>query len=169
MAVDATQRQMDQHGLSGSRVPPKHLHVTLHWLGDYDDAPHELLRRAKHAGSTVEMEPFGVGFDRIGSLGGTGMGGLALTGSAELKKLRQFQRALATTMEAAGIGHHIRKRFNPHVSLLFCQQRSAREPIVPIRWRVDELILIESLVGCGKHIDLGNWRLRSRQICFGGW
>ncbi|HSI58471.1 MAG TPA: 2'-5' RNA ligase family protein [Ideonella sp.] len=169
MAIDATQRQTDAHGLSGGRVKPECLHVTLHWLGDHDDLPHELLRRAKDAGGSVEMAPFGVGFDRIGSLGGTGMGGLALTGAAGLKNLRQFQRALAMAMEAAEIGCHIRKRFNPHVSLLYCQRHVAREPIAPIRWRVDELVLIDSLVGCGKHVDLGNWPLRSRQMSFGDW
>ena len=97
------------------------------------------------------------------------MGGLALTGSVELKTLRQFQRALATTMEAAEIGHHIRKRLNPHVSLLYCQQHVASEPIAPIRWRVDKLVLIDSLVGCGKHVDLGNWPLWSRQMSFSDW
>jgi 2'-5' RNA ligase len=166
MAVDATQRQMDAHALSGGRVPPRRLHATLYLLGDYEDVPHELLRLAKEVGGRIEMAPFGVGFDRIGSLGGAGMGGLALTGSVELKALRQFQRTLATTMEAAGIGHQIRKRFNPHVSLLYCQQHVVREPIAPIRWRVDELVLIESLVGHGKHIDVGNWPLRSRQMSF---
>ncbi len=97
------------------------------------------------------------------------MGGLALTGSVELKMLRRLQRALATTMEAAEIGHHIRKRFNPHVSLLYCQQPMACEPIAPIRWRVNELILIDSLVGRGKHFELGNWPLRSRQMSFSDW
>ena len=94
------QRQMVAHGLSGGRVKPECLHVTLHWLGDHDDLPHELLRRAKDAGGSVEMAPFGVGFDRIGSLGGTGMGGLALTGAVALTNLRQLQRAPATTMES---------------------------------------------------------------------
>lgn len=118
MAVDATQRQMDAQSLSGGLVAPERLHVTLHWLGDHGDVPHELLRRAKDAGATVAAAPFGVGFDCIGSLGRAGVGGLTLTGSVELKELRQFQRALATAMEASGIGQHIRKRFNPHVSLL---------------------------------------------------
>ncbi|MBB1602485.1 2'-5' RNA ligase family protein [Variovorax sp. UMC13] len=169
MAVDATQRQMDAHALSGGRVPPGRLHATLYLLGDYEDVPHELLRLAKEVGGRIEMAPFGVGFDRIGSLGGAGMGGLALTGAAELKELRQFQRALASAMKASGIGHPIRKRFNPHVSLLYCDEQVPREPIAPIRWRVDELVLIDSLVGRGTHVVLGRWPLQSRQMDFSDW
>lgn len=37
MAVHAMHRQMVANGLSGSHVSPKYLHVTLHWLGDYED------------------------------------------------------------------------------------------------------------------------------------
>jgi 2'-5' RNA ligase len=168
MAVDTAQRRMNAGGLSGGQVAPEHLHVTLHWLGDHAVVPHDLLCRAKEAGDRVEMEPFGVGFNRVGSLD-TRMGGLALTGAAELKKLRQFQRILARAMEGAEIGRYIRKRFNPHVSLLYCQQHVVPEPVAPIRWRVDELVLIDSLLGCGRHIDLGNWPLRSRQMNFSDW
>lgn len=155
--------------MSGGRVPPAHLHVTLLWLGDHDDMPHDLLRRAKGAAGRVEMAPFGVGFDRIGSFGDASMGGLALTGTAELKMLRQFQRTLATTVQAAGINPVARKQFKPHISLLYCKQRVAREEIAPIRWQVREFVLIESLVGQGKHIDLGTWPLQSRQMSFSDW
>lgn len=169
MAVHEMQRQKVANGLSGNHVPPEYLHVTLHCLGNYEEMPHELLCRAKEAGGSIEIAPFSVGFDRIGSLGGAGMGGLALTGAAELKKLREFQRALASAMKASGIGHHIRKHFNPHVSLLYCNEHLPREPIAPIRWRVDELVLIESLVGRGKHVVLSTWRLQSRQMGFSDW
>ncbi|MFM9923697.1 2'-5' RNA ligase family protein [Variovorax sp. H27-G14] len=169
MAVHAMQRQMAANGLSGRHVPPEYLHATLHWLGDYEGIPHELQCRAKEAGGSVEVAPFGVGFDRIGSLGGAGMGGLVLTGAAELKKLRQLQRSLASAMKASGIGHHIRERFNPHVSLLYCDEHVPREPIAPIRWPVDELVLIDSLVGRSKHVVVGRWPLQSRQMDFGDW
>lgn len=59
---------------------------------------------------------------------------MALTGGPELGLLHQFLRALATTMEAVGI--------DPHVNLLYCEQGSAHEATVPIRWQVDELVLI---------------------------
>jgi len=169
MAVDATHRQIRAHDLSGRCVEPERLHVTLHWLGDHDGVPNDLIRRARRACSDVEMAPFGVCFDRIGSLGGAEMGGLVLTGSAGLKTLRQFQHVLAREMDAAGIGHCIRKRFNPHVSLFYGRQHVARETVAPIRWTVDELVLVDSLVGDGVHVDLDNWPLQSRQMSFVDW
>lgn len=163
------QRQMDVLDLSGWRVASERLHVTLHLLGDYAEVPEELLRRAMDAGSSVEMAPFGVGFDRIGSLGGPEIGGLALTGGAELRTLRQFQRVVTAAMEAQELGQFVRKRFNPHVSLLYGDHHVAPEPIAPIRWRVDELVLIDSHVGLGKHVVLAVWPLQSRQMSFDNW
>ena len=169
MAVDAMQRQVDARGLSGTSVPQERLHVTLHWLGDYDDVvPQELLCGAQDAACHVDMAPFRVGFDRIGSPG-LEMGGLALTGSAELKSLRLFQRALGAAMRATAARGSVRTRFNPHVSLLYCKRHVPPEPIAPIRWTVDELVLIDSWLGYGKHVDLGRWRLQSRQTSFGDW
>jgi RNA 2',3'-cyclic 3'-phosphodiesterase len=170
MAVDAMQQQMDKRRLRGHAVPPEYLHVTLHWLGDHDDSvPRELLRCAKAAGGGVDMAPFGVGFDRIGSLGDASVGGLALTGGPELATLRQFQRALAAEMKAAGIGSRVRTSFNPHVSLLYSHEHVTPEPIAPIRWTVNELVLVDSLVGRGVHVVLGSWPLQSRQTGFSGW
>ena len=170
MAVDAMQRQVDARGLSGTSVPQERLHVTLHWLGDHDDVvPQKLLRGAEDAARNVDMAPFGVGFDRMGSLGGAGMGGLALTGSAELKTLRLFQRTLGAAMRSTAASDYVRTRFNPHVSLLYCERHVPPEPIAPIRWTVDELVLIDSWIGYGKHVALGRWRLQSRQTSFSDW
>jgi len=145
------------------------LHVTLHWLGVYDHVPEELLHRAMDAGGRVEMEPFGVGFDRVGSFEGPEPGGLALTGTQELKSLRLLQRTLGSAMKAAGMGQFVRSRFNPHVSLLYDSPPVPRVPISTIRWQVEELVLIDSHVGKTKHVEVGRWPLRSRQMNFSDW
>ena len=169
MAVDVMQRHRDAHHLSGGDVPRERLHVTLHWLGDYDDVvPQELLCGAQDAACHVDMAPFRVGFDRIGSPG-LEMGGLALTGSAELKSLRLFQRALGAAMRATAARGSVRTRFKPHISLLYCDRHVASEPIAPIRWTVDELVLIDSWIGWKKHVDLGRWPLQSQQMGFSDW
>lgn len=167
--VDARQRQTAAHGIRTGLVATENLHVTLHGLGMHDGAvPHDLLSRARDAGRRVEMAPFDVGFDRLGSMS-PNMGGLVLTGSAELKTLRQLQRTLVAAMEAAGIDPLIRKEFHPHVSLLYGDRPVAREPIAPIRWRVDTLVLIDSFIGLSKHVEVGRWPLRSRQTSFSDW
>lgn len=84
MIGDAMRKLVDARRLRGRSVAPERLHVRLHWLGDHDNVPQELLRRAKVAGGDVDMAPFGVGFDCNGSLGDASMGVLALIGGAKL-------------------------------------------------------------------------------------
>jgi len=97
------------------------------------------------------------------------MGGLMLGGDAELRALRQLQRELATAMESVNIGHYIRRRFRPHVTLLYGDRAVPSEPIAPIRWEVNELVLIQSVVGEHVHIDLDRWPLTSPQLSFDNW
>ncbi len=170
MALDVAQQQIVLHHLLGKPLALSRLHVTLHCSPLYDHVPEDLFQRARAAGGLVEMEPFSVGFDRVGSLGGEKVGGLALTGSGrELKELGYLQRAVASAMQATGIGEFIRERFSPHVSLLYGWQHVAREPVAPIRWQVDELVLIHSYVGLGNYVDLGTWPLKSRQLRLADW
>lgn len=169
LADAARRRLMAAHRLSGSVVESDRLHVTLHWLGDHDDVvPPDLLRRARAAGRHVRMAPFMVGFDRIGGFGGDG-GGLMLGGGAALRPLRRLQRELAAAMEAVDVGDYIRRRFRPHVTLLYGNRAVPSEPIAAIRWEVNELVLIESVVGKHVHIDLDRWPLASPQLSFDEW
>jgi RNA 2',3'-cyclic 3'-phosphodiesterase len=159
-----------QHGLKGTAIPMDRLHVTLHWLRDHDELPPELVASAMTAGGNVEMAPFDVGFDRVESLGDASHGGpLVLMGADELTSLRQFQRAVAAAMTDAGIGHFVRTSFKPHMTLLYDDRYVARQPVDPIGWRVSELVLVHSIVGASKHIVLGRWPLRSRQMGLGDW
>lgn len=164
--LDATRRHMQAHSLYGASVLPEHLHVTLHLVGEFDEVPHELLRCAMDVGSSIEMGPFDVGFDRIGSFKGRQPGGLALTSATKLKPLHLLQDTLGMAMQTAGIGRFVRPGFSPHVTLLYKSPSVPRVPIEPIRWPVNELVLIHSLVGATKHIDEGNWLLRGRPISF---
>ena len=53
--------------------------------------------------------------------------------------------------------------FAPHVTLSYRPDGCGHEFIEPIRWIVDEFLLVESVVGETRHIELGRWQLRSRQ------
>ena len=39
---------------------------------------------------------------------------------------------------------------------------SSTQPIDPVGWTVDELVLIDSHVGRSRHVVLGRWKLRAR-------
>lgn len=150
-------------------VAIERLHVTLQPVGTHvgDVAP-ALLAAAMRAADGIDLAPFELVFDRLGTLDGS-PGGLALTSGADMAALRKLQRALAAGMTDAGLGAHVRSSFRPHVSLLYAEQYFAREAIAPIRWQVDELVLIDSHLGRASHGVLARWPLRSGQLGFDGW
>lgn len=173
-ALDLARRlQAGQH-LPGRPIEASHLHVTLHWLQDHDSLPMDLVAQALQAGAGVEIAPFDVAFDEIGSLGEPGHGGpVVLTGSAGLAALRKFQRMLAAAMNEAGIGAYIRKTFRPHVTLLYTDPHVPPQPIETLRWTVRELVLIDSWIKPehrrADYEILGRWPLQSRQAGFADW
>lgn len=155
-----------RHRLHGGIVAPEQQHVTLHALGEYPELPAELVARACRSGAAVAMEPFEIEFDRAQGWG-TEARLLALTGGTNgMRGLRRLQRAVAEAMVDAGLGAQIRRSFRPHVSLLYGDKPLAPEAIEPIRWTVEELLLVESLSGAGVHRVLGRWPLVRRQSTF---
>ena len=86
--------------------------------------------------------------------------------AAGLASLRRLQRLLAAAMTDAGIGRYVRSRFKPHMTLLYDRKYVAPQPIRPLRWTANEVVLIDSLVGRSQHIVLGRWPLQSRQMGF---
>jgi len=53
-----------------------------------------------------------------------------------------------------------RHRVTPHVTLAYGKPLPPEGIAVPpVHWRVDELVLIDSLQGLGRHVPLARWRL----------
>jgi len=67
-------------------------------------------------------------------------------------------------MTDAGIGRYVRSSFGPHVSQVYGDRQIERQAIAPIRWTVNELVLIHSVVGARKHIVLGCSPLHTRRL-----
>ncbi len=67
----------------------------------------------------------------------------------------------------AGLGRNglplLDYHFAPHITLAYRPDGRGHEFIEPIRWTVEEFLLVESVYGETRHIELGRWPLRSRQ------
>ena len=116
--------------------------------------------------------PFDVLFDRAESLGDAGQPGkrpLVLAGGKGLAALRAFQRILGGSMSDAGIGRYARSAFTPHVTLLRDESFVPTHPVRPVRWRVRELVLIDSWQGLTRYDVLGRWPLTGRPPGLGDW
>jgi RNA 2',3'-cyclic 3'-phosphodiesterase len=112
----------NQYGLRGRRRPTKLLHVTLHPVGAYFGLPSDVLSAAVEVGSSVEVAPFEVTFDRVLSFRGTDRHPLVLRCSRGIAEMVTLQKALGAAMLSIGLGSGNRLGFTPHVTLLYDRQ-----------------------------------------------
>ena len=87
----------------GRPIAAERLHVTAHWLGDHPTLPEALVSQAAAAAALVDCGPFGVLFDRLGSLGNASGCAIVLESSNRLIALRAFQRELGALLGSQGL------------------------------------------------------------------
>jgi 2'-5' RNA ligase len=148
----------------GKERPLDHLHITLRWINDYVEIPDsdvEDVSRACEA-ATARAAPFEVRLDRVVSWGnGVGKHPLVLTGHGDNNDtLLEFQHALWKELIKCGQPGKGGRDFNPHVTLLYDERSIQEEPVPPITWTVNEIVLIHSIVGATHYDPRGRWRLR---------
>jgi RNA 2',3'-cyclic 3'-phosphodiesterase len=154
-------RLCHENGLRGRRIGADLLHITLRGVGAYDGLPHFIIERACEAGAKVSTAPFPLMFNRAMSFNsGRGKRPLVLCPSHDLAGLFKLHFALGEAMKRARVGRHLRSHFSPHMTLLY-DSRVVRElPIEPILINVQDFVLVHSIVGRHRHIELARWPLR---------
>src|SRR6266567_3463610 len=134
--------------MPGRPVDPDRLHVTLHRLGVFaDQIPASLIPTAGAAAATVKTQPFDVAFDRVGGTRGL----FLLRASDGPVALRAFRQTLSAALIRAGLRHRVDSAFSPHVTLSYDFSDVPERPVDPIRWTVQQFVLIESLLGEHRH------------------
>lgn len=144
-------------GQSGRPVGLGRLHVTLNILDDWPFRPWELIRAMIGIGAAVSQvtAPFRVNFDQ---LIGTAHS-MALRPSEAIEALRAFQRQLAAALARVGVPTRRGTRFSPHLTLAYGSYEALVAAAEPVSWRVEDFLLIESLVGRTEHLVHGRWSL----------
>jgi len=134
--------------------PPEILHTLLQPVGDRSwitDADIEATRRAL---SRVRHAPFLMLFDRIE--GGETM---ALRGGIQNCAAQEFRLVVLDAL----FSHYERLptyRLDPHMIVHDRGEgRPGRLLAQPIAWLVDEVVLVETMLGETRHVELGRWRL----------
>ncbi|WP_206026031.1 2'-5' RNA ligase family protein [Roseimicrobium sp. ORNL1] len=154
-----------QHGLTSKMRPLEHLHLTLHWIGDYPEVPEDLVQIIGHACKQVanRVSPFEVKLDEVLSFRGRpGRNPLVLSGTdadnAKLTSLHQtllLELAKVLPLKKGGL------KFHPHLTLLYDKQGNIKAPANPVTWTADEIVLVCSEVGHTKYHRLGAWKLQA--------
>jgi len=106
-ALIDVQDTMRTYGVHGKDTPPENMHLTLAFIGEYDDP--ELV---KEVVESIEVRPFKIRLSGIGAFGD--LWWVGLENSAPLMAVsRRLRRALAE----AGIPFD-KKKFSPHITMI---------------------------------------------------
>ncbi|HVW72217.1 MAG TPA: 2'-5' RNA ligase family protein [Rhizomicrobium sp.] len=150
-------RLKSAHRLRGRVIAPQRLHNTLAAVHD-SGAISENIARAKAIGDRLRHRGFAVRFDWTGSFQGHDRGHpFVLRGGEGLEPLSEFRATLRIQMQRAGFA--VDQSFTPHVTLLWADRCVEDYPVAPICWTVREFVLVASLQGHSRHIDIARWTL----------
>lgn len=135
------------------------LHMTMGITGDFATFPQDVAERMTAIGDGLAGDRFVLAIDR-------------LSGSDRSIALRPGKRPPALSALQKQIDDLLRYwnlmrsgwSFNPHVTLGYRAGLSFLEPVTPLVWDVREIVLIHSLVGATRHVELGRWPLMRRQL-----
>ncbi len=159
--VAAAEQARAAQGFRGTGIDISRYHMTLQFLGDFPAVPHAEIERAKSAAASLKSEQVEFVLDHILSFGRGRFPCVLRTSAASEPALRLFWQRLYFALIRAGFSNKLERGFTPHVTLGYGDAPLPQElPIAPIAWRVQEFVLIESLVGRGIYNVLGRWPLR---------
>lgn len=135
------------------------LHLTLGITADYAAYPQDVAQRMTTIGEHLAGDPFPLSLDR-------------LSGSERSIALRPNKRPPALSAIQKQIDDQLRYwnlmrtgwSFSPHVTLGYRTGLSFLRPITPFAWEVQDVVLIHSVVGATRHIELARWPLVRRQL-----
>lgn len=148
----------DKNGLICKQIAPDRLHVTLCLIGDFHSVPPRVLTTVNEALKNFRASSFEVEFDRARSFQGSGA--FVVTGGKGVISLSTFRQSLFTTLKMAGLQMHSGSNFTPHITLFYDNQIIVAEHAVePVRWKVQEFVLIHSLLRQTQYIRLARWPL----------
>ena len=101
------QDTMRTYGVRGKETPHENMHLTLAFIGKYDDP-----ERVKEIVESIEIRPFEISLSGIGAFGD-----LWWVGTDNSAPLMAVSRRLRRALVEAGIPFD-RKKFSPHITII---------------------------------------------------
>ena len=137
-------------------------HLTMQFLGDFEELPEQVVHRAMAAAASVRMAAFELSVDRAGSFKNKEIPWWLGCGS-ESQELRALWDRLGIALAKAGVRIKTGHRVNaPHVTIVREATAHLHPPVAiePIAWRVADFALIHSQLGSrNAYTVLGQWPL----------
>ena len=135
---------------------PHLLHVTLISLYDLHYAPPDWLPATIAALDSFFAPSFPLQFERIEN-----RKAVTVRTRDPLTEARAFQKALVNHLLQRKAPFMDGTTPEPHITINYRGDRLRAEKMPPIGWKVDEIILTESIVGKTTHVEHGRWPLCS--------
>ena len=162
--VDQCEGLAARYGYLGKTVHRELLHMTLAYINDYEgDIPQRVLKDVTEACAAAAKFPsFPLQLDQVETFGGKpGKRPLVMTmGEAANPMLIEFQQSLMKQLWLSGLPCKKSPKFNPHVTLSRGPLVLA-EPADAVSWIAGEIVLLQSIIGEGRHDCLGRWPLEA--------
>jgi 2'-5' RNA ligase len=152
-------RLRNEHRLAARPLDEKRLHVTLRGVCRYQQLTRAMVVAIGDVVTALSIPPFLACFDRVMSFGQTGKRPLVLLGDDGVAGMLMLRNELAAAMQKAGFASGT-SSYLPHMTLLYDQVAVEEHFVDEVRWSVDEIALVCSLHGRGRHIPLARWKLR---------
>lgn len=163
-AALAGQKLRHAHAIGKAAVPQERLHITVQPVCTFKQAwpGHRLSQVLEIAAElTPAFTPFMLRFDRAGSMSRQAPSALALKGDAASRRaLLDVTAPLAKALHAYGLDEFERGGGMPHMTLVYGAPLMHDQPVEPIAWTVDRLVLLVSHRGCSHYQRVGLWPLR---------
>ena len=139
-SIRDVQDEFREQGVKGNYTPYENMHMTLAFIGEYNDPDSVLEAMDKVSFSTFEMKMNMVGH----------FSDLWWAGVSEYKQVSDLARNLRHQLAQAGIPFD-RKRFMPHITFLrkpvYTEGTELRTNIIPAGMMVDRISLMRSTRG----------------------
>lgn len=146
-------------GFRGRMVRPELLHFTIHPIGHYSEVPPSIVDAVKACGNAVRMCPFTVSLNVVKNFHRkSGIPLMVLCGDEGVLGLRTLHDTIGAAMTKTFRSVRL-SSFEPHMTLSYRAMRIADTPIEPINFTIREFVLVNSLVGQGRHVVLSRWQL----------
>jgi 2'-5' RNA ligase len=130
----------------------RRLHVRLINLGRGENLESSLVFTARKAIDKARFEPFPITFDRVMTVKQEAARPIVLCSGSENIGLAKLAERLADAFYGLGVDIDYNPRFLPHMTLLHHHAPIEEYHLpTPITWIANEVSLIHSLVGQGRH------------------
>ncbi len=162
LAFGAAQESLRaEFGVDGGLTAFDRIHLSLAGFGEFAPGPdHRWTQRIARILKGVRMRPFRIALNTLVSFRSSKpTRPVVMTGEDGVVGVSMLLGALGRELRANGVGHGVAS--TPHVTLGWSDVVVPEQHVEPVTWKVREFVLIDSILGAGRHEILGRFPLMS--------